>query len=203
MRRSGFKPAGLRDGGGSVIPFPGRNRQSAGSGNRRRGNAVSASGTRGGTGRGRGAPGPGSVIPGSAARQSRNGGQVSTDPGFHPAVKATILRRDGGCVLRGGPHGPCWGPVDAHHRRLLGQGGSSAPESHRASNGIAVCRGHHDFLHRFRLQAEGLGLIVSRYRNPAEVPVSFDGGRTRKWLTDDGDYAAHAPEPEDGPGDVA
>jgi hypothetical protein len=120
-------------------------------------------------------------------------------------VKAVILRRDGGCALRGGPHGPCWGPVDAHHRRLLGQGGSAAPESHRASNGIAACRGHHDWIHRSRLKAEGLGLIVSRYRDPTAIPVSLDGGRSRKWLTDDGDYADREPEPEGGhgPGDAA
>jgi hypothetical protein len=138
-----------------------------------------------------------------AAREPQNRPGSSAEPGFPPEVKAVILRREGGCFLRGvlppGKYFACWGPIDAHHRHLSGSGGSTAPGQHRPSNGVALCRGHHDgYVHQFRLKAEALGLIVSRFRNPALVPVRFREGGSELWLTDDGNYADHPPEPEDG-----
>jgi hypothetical protein len=116
---------------------------------------------------------------GTAAARRQRKPELSADPGFPPEVKALISMRDVGCVLRGNAAwGACWGPVDAHHRRLIGSGGSAAPETHTASNGISLCRGHHDAVHRCRARAQAFGLIISRYWHPRRAPVSFDNGRT-------------------------
>jgi hypothetical protein len=138
----------------------------------------------------------GSGMPRKAVRHTAAG---DTESEFPPSVKALIKERDEGCVLRGvAEWGPCLGPVDAHHRRLIGSGGSTAPETHRASNGIQLCRGHHDAVHRQRLKAEGYGLIISRYARPAEVPLRILPDGVPQWLDDDGNCLDHAPEPEDG-----
>jgi len=203
MRRTGFKPrtSGLPRGNGNVTALP---RKDARAGHL---SPVAGPGTFGGTGGDAGTrrrSGATAGIPGNAARQSPQRKAASQDPGFHPAVKAAILRRDGGCFLRGGAYGPCWGPVVAHHRRLSGQGGSTAPESHKASNGISLCNGghHNGWVHRFRLKAAALGLIVSRWSDPAAMPVRKHEGGEEIWLTDDGNYADHPPESRDG-GEVA
>jgi hypothetical protein len=138
----------------------------------------------------------GSGMPRKAVRHTAGS---DTESEFPPSVKALIKERDEGCVLRGVEEwGLCLGPVDAHHRRLIGSGGSTAPETHRASNGIQLCRGHHDAVHRQRLKAEGYGLIISRYARPAEAPLRILPDGVAQWLDDDGNYLDHPPGPEDG-----
>jgi len=187
LARGGFQPrtSGLAAGNG----------KRAGTGS---GGGIAGSGTRGGTGRrprGSGTDsGAGAGLPGNGARQSRKRPQANPDPGFPPEVKALIRLRDGGCVLRGNAAwGDCWGPVDAHHRRLIGSGGSTAPETHAAPNGIELCRGHHDYVHRYRLRSEAFGLIISRYRNPEKALISFDNGRAWWGLTSGGHCLPAAP----------
>jgi hypothetical protein len=173
MKQTGFKSR--------TKPMPRGNGKGAGNGNGRGGIAASGSGSRGGTGAQKrsGKSGAARGVPGNAGRQSRKRPEVNADPGFPLKVKALISQRDEGCVLRGNADwGSCWGPVDAHHRRLIGSGGSTAPETHTASNGISLCRGHHDAIHRNRARAQAFGLIISRYWHPRRAPVSFDNGRT-------------------------
>lgn len=111
------------------------------------------------------------------------------DPGFPNEVEAVILRRDyarfGGCVLAG--WGDCWGLLVAHHRQLVGMGGTSLPGTHVPSNGLGACQGHHDWAHNNSLAARQYGLIVSRGRvHPSRARLSVDKGETWMWLTDDG-----------------
>jgi hypothetical protein len=153
----------------------------------------------GGIGKSRGLGTGASAGPGMPRKAVRQSAGADTESEFPPSVKALIKERDGGCVLRGvAEWGPCLGPVDAHHRRLIGAGGSTAPETHRASNGIQLCRGHHGLVHHYRLKAEGFGLIVSRYKLPAEVPLRILPDGVPQWLDDAGNYLDHAPGPEAG-----
>ena len=94
------------------------------------------------------------------------------------------------------PRGGCQGALELHHRRLRGMGGTSAGGSHDAANGVALCTWHHAWAHRYRGKSEPLGLIVSRYRAPAEVPLVLDGRGTRMWLTPDGRYRYRQAEAE-------
>jgi hypothetical protein len=71
-----------------------------------------------------------------------------------------------------------------HHRRLKGSGGSQAPETQRASNGLAVCQPCHTYIHGHPLWAFDEGFLVSQYRLPVEMPVRWRGGGKR--LLDDG-----------------
>jgi hypothetical protein len=188
MRNTGFKPR--------AKPMPRGNSKRTGAGNGRGGIAASGTGAHGGTGARPpgGDSGAGRGVPGKSARQSRKRPETNADPGFPPKVKALIGRRDGGCVLRGNADwGSCWGPVDAHHRRLIGSGGSTAPETNRASNGIELCRGHHGHVHHYRLRSEPFGLIISRYRDPEKALISFDNGRTWWGLTNRGDRLPAVP----------
>jgi hypothetical protein len=100
----------------------------------------------------------------------------------------------GGCVLL--PRGGCQGGLELHHRRLRGMGGTVAGGSHDAANGVALCAYHHSWAHRYPWRAERLGLIVSRYREPAEVPLELDGRGTRLWLSADGRYRYRQAEAE-------
>lgn len=140
-------------------------------------------------------PFPDGLSPGSSRERSRETGEERE---FPQSVRYAILARDqqewGGCVLR--PRGGCQGGLELHHRRLRGTGGTAASGSHDAANGVALCTWHHAWAHRYRGKAEPQGLIVSRYRDPAEVPLVLDGRGTRLWLTADGRYRYRQAEAE-------
>ena len=117
------------------------------------------------------------------------------DPGFPPKVRAVLLARAGGvCELAGWDVVECLGPLDTHHRQPVNMGGTTDPGVHVPSNGVVPCRAHHGYVHRHPLLSKGLGLIIPRgVQRPAVTSVSFDGGKTRRYLRDDGRYARRAP----------
>ena len=74
--------------------------------------------------------------------------------------RTAILERHGGwCFLRGvdpGTFDHCGGPVDAHHIAAKGRW----PElRHVLSNGVALCRMHHEWVHNHPREARALGLL--------------------------------------------
>jgi hypothetical protein len=117
----------------------------------------------------------------------RNGASSGTrqDPRFPPDVHDAIVGRDRSCVLLAWswPAGPvdCLGSLQAHHRELVGMGGTSDPRKHVAANGLGVCLSHHDWAHHNRIPAGHFGLIVDKGRDFRATPMSFDGGLTW-WL---------------------
>jgi hypothetical protein len=132
-------------------------------------------------------------------------GDAGEEDRFPPGVKKIILFRpiqygDGrACELWAWDCQPCWGPVDAHHRKATGMGGSTADGMHVASNGIAACRGHHSRVHHWVERARKSGLIVLRnsLAVPALVPVRFSPAAQPVLLTDAGGYDLHT-EPGEG-----
>ena len=119
------------------------------------------------------------------------------DPGFPPEVRDEIFARDGGCVLRGWADAPipCGGGLTAHHRDLVGMGGTSNPGVHVAANGVCLCWHQHDYAHLWRLWARGLGLICDHGDSFLAEPVLLDG-RTPVWLGLHGSYLYDNPSPE-------
>lgn len=61
-----------------------------------------------------------------------------------------------------------------HHRQLRSAGGENSPE-----NGAALCLQCHDWVHRNVADARDGGWIVSRWADPAVVPMRIRG---RDWL---------------------
>jgi hypothetical protein len=118
------------------------------------------------------------------------------DPGFPPEVHDEIFARDGGCILRGWGDAPvlCGGGLTAHHRDLIGMGGTSDPRVHVAANGICLCWHHHDYAHLYRLWARGLGLICDHGDKFLAEPVLLDG-RAAVWLGLHGGYLYDDPNP--------
>lgn len=119
---------------------------------------------------------------------------------FPPGISQLIKQRPvvylGGrrCELQGQFGVECWGWIEAHHRVGKGMGGCIDPALHVAANGLAVCQAHHSWVHRNVLKCQPLGLILLRGTNFYAAPVSFDGGRTRRWLTDAGAYKSRNPQ---------
>lgn len=65
-------------------------------------------------------------------------------------------------------------PLQAHHRRPRGSGGTKRMSSRLAANGLMACLWCHDFLERGeRGQARELGFIVSQNAEPATVRVFY------------------------------
>jgi hypothetical protein len=118
---------------------------------------------------------------------------------FPPDISALIKQRPviylGGhhCELRDFASVECWGRIEAHHRVGKGMGGCTDPALHVAANGLAVCQAHHTWIHNNIERCRPLGLALLRGTNFYAVPVSFDGGRTRRWLTDAGAYKSRNP----------
>lgn len=110
------------------------------------------------------------------------------DTGFSPPVRAIIHARSGGrceywCSDRA---------IEVQHRRARGAGGTTWPGINLPSNGLDLCRHHHAWAETRDLVAKQAGLWVSRYDNPALVPLVLPG-MPPKWLTDDGDYQLTEP----------
>lgn len=91
-----------------------------------------------------------------------------------------VKERAGGVCQR------CWGHSgqEIHHRQGKGMGGTSKPDVHAAYNLVFLCRPCHSGLHLAvgdeRDAAILDGFLVSRYDNPAEVPVLWAAGG---WLS--------------------
>lgn len=120
---------------------------------------------------------------------------------FPPDVSAVILERDAGCwlgdALPPGPDQACAGPGECH-RRMSGKAKPTVP------NGVALCRKHHEWAHRFYRRARRLGLTLLRYSDPqaleldpAAMPVRKQPGPASRpcWLANDGQYI-YRPPPE-------
>lgn len=69
--------------------------------------------------------------------------------------------------------------IERHHRKRRRDGGD------RLCNVIYLCRPHHQWVTEHPAEARKLGLIVSVYRDPADVPILY---HRKDWmlLDDDG-----------------
>lgn len=121
-----------------------------------------------------------------------------TDPEFDDQVRAWIEgrftawpTRRAVCDLALFSVVDCWGPLAAHHRIPKGSGGSSRGILGQASNGLLLCAMHHMWTHTHPAWAGELGLLLSKLGtvDPADVPVSLDGGTLRVLLDNKGGYA--------------
>lgn len=92
-----------------------------------------------------------------------------TDP---PAATVRLVRdRDGNaCARCGRPDG-----LTTHHRRARGMGGSQWPGINLPANLLTLCgsgtTGCHGWVESHREAATTAGLLVSKYADPADVPV--------------------------------
>jgi len=76
--------------------------------------------------------------------------------------------------------------LDAHHRKLVSQGGPDA-----AVNLAALCRACHDWCHRWPLKAQAAGWIVPSFADPASRAMLLWNGRL-VLLGEDGSYSFQA-----------
>jgi hypothetical protein len=119
--------------------------------------------------------------------------------GFPARAHDLIIERDFGCVLSGwqapGLEGGCLGPFQAHHRDLIGMGGTSDLTVHHPANGLGLCLAHHStWVHIQRVTAARFGLIVDGGRKYATTKMTFDGGLTWWLFSPDGhDYLSTTP----------
>jgi hypothetical protein len=110
-------------------------------------------------------------------------------------IAAALTRSHGWCERCGSGLGPIRGDHwHAHHRVLRGMGGSQLAQLGEVSNCAVLCASCHDWVHgtNNRTEAEASGWIVSRYQDPAAIPmlVQLPGRsrRVRRLLTSDGGY---------------
>lgn len=100
--------------------------------------------------------------------------------GFPPEVRDIITHRSGGdCEICEAARA-----ADIHHRRPRNSGGTRRPETNRASNGLALCRGCHQLVESYRNVATKLGWLVPQRFEPADCPVLYRG--EWRFLTDAG-----------------
>lgn len=87
--------------------------------------------------------------------------------GFPKPVRDLIrARSDGRCERCG-----IYPGVQIHHRRPRGAGGSTAPDTNTASNGLHLCFRCHSQVESKRDMALALGYLVRQGQSPSEVPV--------------------------------
>lgn len=95
-------------------------------------------------------------------------------------VRATVLRRSGGCCERCG-RSVVNVPASVHHRRPRGMGGAKTADVHGVANLVLLCglgtTGCHGEIESHREQAIEHGWLVPRRdpRDPADVPVYIAG----------------------------
>lgn len=112
---------------------------------------------------------------------------------FTAATRRQLRARFAGlCAVCGLPLPPFgW---TGQHRRARGAGGSTAPDTASAANGVAV---HELPCHRWiegnPTAALPLGLRVPQGTDPATVPVQLYDGR-RVWLDHSGGYSENPPD---------
>jgi len=81
-----------------------------------------------------------------------------------------------------------------HHRLPRGIGSSRDPRINRPSNLLAVCADCHRYVEQHRAEALTAGWLVSRWDDPARVPVLIERGARYVHLADDGSYRLDPPE---------
>ncbi len=86
------------------------------------------------------------------------------------AEQLVWARDEGLCFKCGAVLSSYWPGYSCHHRQLKSGGGSDTPENRVMLCGSGVT-GDHGWAHAIRAEAQELGFIVSRYANPADVPV--------------------------------
>lgn len=91
--------------------------------------------------------------------------------GFPKSVRQQLADRSNGlCEICGVAE-----PVDAHHRRPRGAGGSKADDTNTAANGILICRDCHSMVEARREFALDRGWLVRQGQSPAGVPLVYQG----------------------------
>ena len=89
------------------------------------------------------------------------------DTGPDTATRRLVLDRDEGCVICGRSDLP----VQIHHRRPRGAGGSKDAATNRPSNLITLCVDDHRWVESNRKISREEGYLVPSWENPATVPV--------------------------------
>lgn len=74
------------------------------------------------------------------------------------AIREQVFERDGGCVMRDGRWGKCFGEPTFHHLLKASQGGKYTVE-----NGICLCVGHNCKVEDEPAAAYALGLVVKSW----------------------------------------
>lgn len=97
--------------------------------------------------------------------RARERAQPVRMPGLDPALRERARARDGGCLLHIDlpklstpgdelPPAMCWGPLDPHHIKPRGRGGTD-----ELDNLATLCRLHHDWVHAHPRAARNLDLL--------------------------------------------
>lgn len=91
----------------------------------------------------------------------------NTDPSRKTVLKVRERDEDK-CVL-------CWRTdgLQTHHRRPRGIGGTRWKGINLPSNLLTLCYFHHQYIETHRGWALNLGLLVSGFEDPADVPVKL------------------------------
>jgi hypothetical protein len=109
-----------------------------------------------------------------------------------PKVRRAVNQRDEWCQMCGSPS-----LLEQHHRRLKQAGGDPRPHTDCPCNLVRLCRRHHRWAHRHRIEAEAIGVRVpAETAEPGRVSVmrgTEDGGGATMWPTCDGQWAAESP----------
>lgn len=91
--------------------------------------------------------------------------------GFPKRIKELMWERSQGmCEICGLAE-----PVDAHHRRPRGKGGTRRSDTNAPSNGLMICRPCHDIVESRRDFARERGWLVPQSFDPSDVPLIYQG----------------------------
>ncbi len=96
---------------------------------------------------------------------------VKDDAAKWTRIRLAVHGRDQAACLACGVHVK-QDNFECHHRKLRSQGGPDEP-----TNLITLCHGCHDHAHRNRAWANGRGLILRPWQDPAVEPVELVDGR--------------------------
>ena len=94
-------------------------------------------------------------------------GKRRRDTGPDAATRQLVLDRDEGCVICGRSDLP----VQIHHRRPRGAGGSKDAATNRPPNLITLCADHHRWVESNREISREKGYLVPSWEDPATVRV--------------------------------